>query len=62
MQSSEGTLLHEARLRSHLAYLQADIGLAYARPTEAQYAVYKELAQQAKAGESKLDSATSAVK
>jgi photosystem II stability/assembly factor-like uncharacterized protein len=62
VQSSEGTLLHEAKLRSHLAYLQADIGLAYARPTEAQYAVYKDLAQQAKTGEDKLDAAISAAK
>ncbi|HKJ92611.1 MAG TPA: hypothetical protein VJ957_05545, partial [Longimicrobiales bacterium] len=55
--SSEGTLLHETRLRSHLAYLAADIDMAYARPTQAQYAVFKELAQQAKDGESGLRSA-----
>ena len=57
VKSSEGTLLHETKLRSHLAYLQADIGLAYVRPTAAQEAVYKELAQQAKTGEEKLEAA-----
>ncbi|MDE2270679.1 MAG: exo-alpha-sialidase [Xanthomonadaceae bacterium] len=62
VQSSEGTLLHEARLRSHLAYLQANIGLAYARPTQAQYAVYKDLAQQAKAGEDRIDAALATAK
>ncbi|HKI86792.1 MAG TPA: hypothetical protein VKA53_08595, partial [Thermoanaerobaculia bacterium] len=51
VQSSEGTLLHETKLRSHLAYLQADMGLAYTRPTAAHEAVYKELAGEAKAGE-----------
>jgi photosystem II stability/assembly factor-like uncharacterized protein len=55
--SSEGDLLHETKLRSHLAYLAADIGLAYAAPTAAQYAVFQDLDAQAKAGEQKLDGA-----
>ncbi|MGD8385392.1 MAG: hypothetical protein PVF89_08290 [Lysobacterales bacterium] len=59
-QSSESTLLHETKLRSHLAYLQAEIGLAYVKPTAAQYAVYKELAGRAKSGEDKLESAIAA--
>jgi photosystem II stability/assembly factor-like uncharacterized protein len=55
--SSEGQLLHEAKLRSHLAYLAADIGLAYDRPTAAQYSVFEALSAQAKAGEAKLHAA-----
>ena len=57
IRSSEGELLHEAKLRSHLAYLAADIDLAYARPTRAEYEVFQELDQQEKAGEQKLDAA-----
>ncbi|MGA9421918.1 MAG: hypothetical protein WBW61_06110, partial [Rhodanobacteraceae bacterium] len=52
--SSEGSLLHETKLRSHLAYLAADIDLAYAKPTPAQYAVFGQLDAQAKAGEQTL--------
>jgi photosystem II stability/assembly factor-like uncharacterized protein len=57
MHSSEGSLLHETKLRSHLAYLAADIDLAYAAPTAAQSAVYDELAKQATAGEERLRAA-----
>jgi photosystem II stability/assembly factor-like uncharacterized protein len=57
IQSSEGSLLHETRLRSHLAYLAADIDLAYAAPTAAQRAVYAELAREAAAGEARLRAA-----
>ena len=52
--SSEGTLLHEAKLRSHLAYLAAELDLAYARPTAAQYAVFDMLDARARTEESKL--------
>lgn len=41
--SSEGDLMHQMRLHSHLAFLQADIGMAYSRPTPAQYRVFREL-------------------
>jgi photosystem II stability/assembly factor-like uncharacterized protein len=58
--SSEGSLLHETKLRSHLAYLAADIDLAYAKPTPAQYAVFEDLDQQAKSAEQKLDAAIAA--
>jgi photosystem II stability/assembly factor-like uncharacterized protein len=58
--SSEGTLLHEAKLRSQLAYLAADVDLAYARPTAAEYSVFQELDQEEKAGEQKLDAAIAA--
>ena len=53
--SSEGDLLHQARLRSHLAYLAADIGLAYARPTPAHEQVFRELQTEARKGEQKLE-------
>ena len=55
--SSEGELLHEAKLRSHLAYLASDVGLAYRKPTAAQYAVFRELQAQASAGIRQLDNA-----
>ena len=58
--SSEGTLLHEAKLRSHLAYLAADTDLSYARPTSAEYSVFQHLDQEEKAGEQKLDAAIAA--
>jgi hypothetical protein len=59
LHSSEGDLLHESKLRSHLAYLAAEIDLAYAAPTAAQAAVFEELDLQAKAGEERLRTAMS---
>lgn len=56
MRASEGSLLFETKLRDHLAYLAADIDLAYARPTAAQYAVFQVLDKQAKTAEQKLQS------
>ncbi|HJS90241.1 MAG TPA: hypothetical protein VJ738_09780 [Steroidobacteraceae bacterium] len=55
--ASEGTLLFETKLRSHLAYLAADIGLAYKRPTGAEYQVYQYLDRQAQTGEQQLKAA-----
>lgn len=55
MRGSEGDLLYGTKLHDHLAYLSADIDLAYARPTAAQYAVFQQLDQQAKQGEQKLE-------
>jgi photosystem II stability/assembly factor-like uncharacterized protein len=55
--SSEGPLLHESKLRSHLAYLAAEIDLVYDRPTPAEYAVFDELNAEAQAGEQKLQAA-----
>jgi photosystem II stability/assembly factor-like uncharacterized protein len=52
--SSEGPLLHQARLRSHLANLAAEIDLAYQKPTQAEYAVFDDLNAQARAGEQRL--------
>jgi len=54
IQSSEGSLLHETKLRSHLAYLASDVGLAYERPTKAQYEVFDYLAAKARDGERQL--------
>ncbi|MGH9733080.1 MAG: VPS10 domain-containing protein [Candidatus Acidiferrales bacterium] len=55
VRSSEGTLLHEAKLHSYLAYLAASVELGYVRPTQAQEQVFDTLDQQAKAAEQKLD-------
>jgi len=57
LHSSEATLLHETKLKSHLAYIQSGVEMAYTRPTKAQQAVYEELAGEAKAGEDKLEHA-----
>ena len=57
IKSSEGDLLHAPRLHSLLAYLQTDIGMAYVRPTPAQYAVFHYLDSQAEAGEHRLEQA-----
>jgi photosystem II stability/assembly factor-like uncharacterized protein len=55
MKASEGGLLHETKLRDHLAYLAADIDLSYDKPTASEEAVFHELDQQAKQGEQKLE-------
>jgi hypothetical protein len=60
--ASEGSLLHETKLRSHLAYLAADIDLAYDRPTAAHMAVFEELNRQAQEGEQKLQAAIAEAK
>ena len=49
--SSEGDVMHEMRLRSLLAYLQSDIGLAYVQPTDAQVAAVDRLEREAQADE-----------
>jgi photosystem II stability/assembly factor-like uncharacterized protein len=55
IKSSEGDLLHQVWVRSELAYLQADIGLAYQSPTVAQRDVFAHVNEEAKAGEQKLE-------
>lgn len=57
VKSSEGALLHETKLRDHLAFLAADVDMAYDRPTPGQYAVFNELEGQATSAEAKLDAA-----
>jgi hypothetical protein len=54
IQSDEGDVLYPIRLRSQLAYLAADVDLAYARPSAAQYAVFKQLDAEATAGEQRI--------
>ncbi|HUX72649.1 MAG TPA: hypothetical protein VMV25_01990 [Steroidobacteraceae bacterium] len=57
VRSSEGDVMHEMRLRSFLAYLQADVGLAYVPPNAAQVAAFDRLERQASVGESTLQRA-----
>ncbi|MDQ6930844.1 MAG: hypothetical protein M3126_09295, partial [Candidatus Eremiobacteraeota bacterium] len=47
--SSEGDLLHETRLRDHLAFLMNELDTAYDKPTAAEYQTYGELRDQAAA-------------
>jgi hypothetical protein len=54
IRSSEGDALHQVWVRSELAYLVTNIGLAYQSPTPAQIAVFTHLNQEAKAGEQEL--------
>ncbi len=54
IKSSEGSLLHETKLRSHLAYLAADLDLTYGAPTSTESAVFAVLDREAKAGEARL--------
>ncbi|HEV2110570.1 MAG TPA: glycosyl hydrolase, partial [Gammaproteobacteria bacterium] len=58
IQSSEGDLLHGSKLRSHLAYLAAEVGLTYERPSAAEYAVFKQLDDEAGQGEQELQAVT----
>jgi hypothetical protein len=51
--------MQESLLHAQLAYLMADIEIAYARPTEAQYAVFRDLDEQTKAGQRALEAAIS---
>jgi photosystem II stability/assembly factor-like uncharacterized protein len=60
IQSSEGSVIYETRLRSHLAYLAADVDLAYQRPVAAEYSVFDHLNQEAETGGQKLDDAIAA--
>jgi hypothetical protein len=57
IRSSEGDSLQESKLHAFLAYLVAEVELVYARPSEAQYAVFRELDQQVKTGEQALEAA-----
>ncbi|HVA29123.1 MAG TPA: hypothetical protein VNF68_13155 [Candidatus Baltobacteraceae bacterium] len=59
-QADEGALLYEARLRSFIAYLNAEIDTAYVRPTAAEYEVFDKLSADAASAETKLKAAISA--
>lgn len=52
--SSEGVLIHETKIREQLGFLLNALEGAYARPTEAEYSTYKDLAALAEAGETRL--------
>ncbi|HEX5314374.1 MAG TPA: exo-alpha-sialidase, partial [Gammaproteobacteria bacterium] len=58
--SSEGDVMKPMKLHSHLAYLGSGVGIAYVRPTAAQYAVFRYLRQQANDGEQRLAAAITA--
>ncbi len=60
VRSSEGDVMNEMRLRSFLAYLQADIGLDYEAPNAAQLAACNRLEDEARSGEARLQAATAA--
>jgi photosystem II stability/assembly factor-like uncharacterized protein len=62
LHSSQGPLMHEIKLRSRLAFLAADIDLAYSRPTTAQDDVFADLDAKATAGERALEQAVTAAK
>ncbi len=55
--SSEGDLVFEPKLRTHLGLLAGEIDMAYAAPNAAQAAVYKKMAGEAEAGEARLRAA-----
>jgi photosystem II stability/assembly factor-like uncharacterized protein len=57
IQSSEGSLLYETKLRDHLAYLLAEVDLSYTRPTAAEYAVFDSLTTQTQDAQTQLRSA-----
>jgi photosystem II stability/assembly factor-like uncharacterized protein len=57
LHSSEGSVIHETELRDHLAYLGANIDLAYEMPGAAEHQVFNDLDQQAQAGERQLEAA-----
>jgi len=57
MDGSEGPLMHETKLRSHLAYLASNIDLAYEPPTAAERQVFEDLSHEAQTGEQQLNAA-----
>jgi photosystem II stability/assembly factor-like uncharacterized protein len=57
LHSSEGSVIHETKLRDHLAYLAANIDLAYEPPTAAEHQVFADLDHEAQTGEQQLKAA-----
>jgi hypothetical protein len=57
--SSEGDVLHETKLREHLAFLANELETAYQQPTAAEYAAFDEFRARALRGETRLTSALS---
>ena len=58
IQSSEGDLLHEVRLRDYLAFLMNELDTGYQAPTPAEYATWRELQPQAQAAIARLRALT----
>jgi hypothetical protein len=56
--SSEGDLLHESKLRTHIAFFGNELEMSYLKPTDAEYATYDELSGDANAGVARLQSLT----
>ena len=56
--SSEADVMHDTKIREQLAFLLNSLEGAYARPTAAEYATYKDLDALATAGEARLKSST----
>ncbi len=56
--SSEADVMHGTKIREQLAFLLNSLELAYAKPTAAQYATFKDLDALATAGEARLRAAT----
>jgi photosystem II stability/assembly factor-like uncharacterized protein len=52
--SSEADVLHPSRIREQLGFLLGSLEAAYARPTAAEYATYRDLESLASAGEARL--------
>lgn len=59
-QADEGALLYESKLRSFVAYLNAEVDTGYVRPTPAEYQVFDKLSADATNAEAKLKAAISA--
>jgi hypothetical protein len=58
-QADEGSLLYESRLRSFIAYLNAEVDTGFVRPTPAEYQVFDTLSAEAASAEAKLKAAMS---
>ncbi len=54
--SSEGDLLHETKLRTHIAFFGNELEMSYHKPTDAELATYDELSGEATAGIARLQS------
>ena len=56
--SSEADVMHGTKIREQLAFLLNSLEAAYARPTAAEYATFKDLDALATAGEARLKNPT----
>jgi hypothetical protein len=56
--SSEGDLLHQVKLRDHLAFLMNELDMSFDKPTAAEESAFQELQQQANAAVEKMRTLT----